>query len=182
LRKTYGWRQKQDWVSISQFGQGTGLRKQHLWRTQVRLIQRKIVTKNGYKISFNKDHSQWQPVTKSGYVTKNGYAVTKIGCEFVTKIGGHKRNYTKETNTKEIYIVRFDLFWAVWPKKEDKKKAKKAFLRIKPSDQLLQKMLEAIKQQKETKKWQEGYIPLPTTWLNGERWNDEVENEKQKWW
>lgn len=105
-RKTYSWHKKEDWISDSQLIEMTGLRKQHIWRTKQELIKRNIVTKNGYKIAFQKDYMLWVELPKMVTVTKNGYyeakdKVTKIGTE-VTKIGGHKRNYTKETYIKDI--------------------------------------------------------------------------------
>lgn len=68
---------------------------------------------------------------------------------------------------------KFDQFWSVYPRKTDRKKARAAFERIKPSDDLLQTMLSAINAW--SAKWtaEPQYIPHPTTWLNGERWNDE---------
>lgn len=67
---------------------------------------------------------------------------------------------------------KFDLFWSVYPRKTDRKKASAAFARIKPSDDLLQTMLSVIAAW--STKWtaEPQYIPHPTTWLNGERWND----------
>jgi len=104
-RKTYGWHKTEDWISGSQIMELTGLRKQHVWRTKKILIDRHIVTPNGYKISFQKDYTLWidSKVTKRGYhnkVTNSGISVTNRGTE-VTNRGGHKVNYTKETYTKE---------------------------------------------------------------------------------
>lgn len=92
FRKTYGWQKKEDRIPISQFIEATGLKKQHIWRTQQRLIQRNIVTKNGYKIGFQKDYTRWREVTKLGYVTKNGYKGNQIRLRKVTKNGGLKRH------------------------------------------------------------------------------------------
>ena len=67
----------------------------------------------------------------------------------------------------------FDTFWAKYPLKEDKKKSKEKFLRLPKA--LLETILSAIEENKtKNRKWIEGFIPHPTTWLNGERWNDEL--------
>lgn len=100
-RKTYGWHKKEDWVSDSQIVEMTGLKKQHVWRTKQALLKRNIVTKNGYKISFQKDYTRWRELPKMVTVTKSGNKVTKSGIE-VTKFGANKRNYTKETNTNVL--------------------------------------------------------------------------------
>jgi phage replication O-like protein O len=99
-RKTYGWHKKEDWISWSQLIEITGLRKQHIWRTKKSLQDRNIVTILGYKISFQKDYTQWRELPKLVTVTKSGTPVTKSGIK-VTRLGTHKVNYTKETITKE---------------------------------------------------------------------------------
>lgn len=107
-RKTWAWHKKEDWISVSQLVQMTRLYKSHISRTVKELIERGIVTKNGNKISFNKIYTQWKELPKlvtNKIVTKNGNGVTKIGHK-VTKIGGHKRNYTKETYTKENILSK----------------------------------------------------------------------------
>lgn len=109
-RKTYGWHKKEDWVADSQIVEMTGLKKQHVWRTKQCLLERNIVTKLGYKISFQKDYTRWKELPKKVTVTKSGNLVTKLGIGVtnsgieVTKNGANKRNYTKETNTKEILL------------------------------------------------------------------------------
>lgn len=79
----------------------------------------------------------------------------------------------KTTMTEE----QFEAFWSAYPKKEDKKKAKTKFLKLESS--LLPKILESIARNKiENRKWKEGYIKNPLTWINGENWNDEIETIK----
>ena len=123
-RKTYGWHKKEDVISNSQFVEATGIRKQHIWRIEQRLIQRKIVTKNGYKLRFNKHYKDWielpKMVTNSAKVnsdkhlpkvTKNGNRekVTNSGIG-VTKNGIHKdSSITKETIQKKTSIVKSPL-------------------------------------------------------------------------
>lgn len=73
----------------------------------------------------------------------------------------------------------FDTFWSAYPRKDNKVNSKKAFIKIKVDDELLSIMLKAIEIQKrcgqlnrETK-----FIPQPSSWLNGRRWEDEIEEE-----
>ena len=71
----------------------------------------------------------------------------------------------------------FDRFWSVYPRKEAKAKAKTAFEKIKPDEELLLKMIDAVEKQKKTDQWtRDGgqYIPHPATWLNQRRWEDEI--------
>lgn len=75
-------------------------------------------------------------------------------------------------HTKDAIAKKFDVFWAAYPKKTDRKKAFAAFTKINPSEDLLQTMLSGIAAW--SSKWiaEPQYTPHPTTWLNGERWND----------
>lgn len=71
----------------------------------------------------------------------------------------------------------FDRFWSVYPRKEAKAKAKVAFEKLKPDEELLLKMIDSVEKQKKTDQWtRDGgqYIPHPSTWLNQRRWEDEI--------
>lgn len=77
----------------------------------------------------------------------------------------------------------FNEFWKHYPKKTNKANAKKSFNKKCKSEEMLQTMIEAIEKQKDSKQWQEAngqYIPHPSTWLNGERWEDELEPAQEK--
>jgi hypothetical protein len=67
----------------------------------------------------------------------------------------------------------FDLFWKAYPKKVKKKDARKVWARLKPDEALRSKIHGALETQR--REWDaRKFIPDPTTWLNGERWEDEV--------
>lgn len=75
----------------------------------------------------------------------------------------------------DAVVVSFEDFWAVWPKRLAKKDALKAWLRVPVVAH--QKILRAVEGAKQTEQWlkEEGqYIPLPASWLRGERWEDEI--------
>lgn len=72
--------------------------------------------------------------------------------------------------------VLFDRFWAAYPRKEAKTKARKAWAKLAPDMALCRKMADALNVQKLSEQWQRDsgrYIPLPASWLNGRRWEDE---------
>lgn len=74
----------------------------------------------------------------------------------------------------------FQKFWVAYPKKIGKAKAKKIFKKLKMTDDLLDKIINALTKQKQSKQWlkENGeYIPHPSTWLNQERWEDVIEGE-----
>lgn len=92
-----------------------------------------------------------------------------------------KGNNTSINNN--IYSANFDKddaferFWSIYPRHTNKKKAYNSFVKKCTDETVLQKMLSAIVDQKETEQWQnEKFIPHPTTWLNGERWEDEIKS------
>lgn len=69
----------------------------------------------------------------------------------------------------------FDRFWAAYPRKTAKGKARVAFARAR-TKVTLERMLAALAWQREQTAWlQDGgrFIPHPATWLNQERWDDE---------
>lgn len=73
--------------------------------------------------------------------------------------------------------LSFEKFWEVYPRKVAKQNAYKWFLKHKPNEELLEKILTAIEKYKKTEQWQKDggqFVPHPTTWLNGKRWEDEI--------
>lgn len=71
----------------------------------------------------------------------------------------------------------FDLFWNAYPKKINKKGALNSFKKIKHLDKELSLILDAIERLKQSNDWIKNngqFIPYPATFLNQERWKDEV--------
>jgi len=91
-------------------------------------------------------------------------------------------NHKPITNNQE-YIDRFDVFWKQYPRKVAKPNALKAWLKIKPDDVVLKKMLDAINQQGLPSK-EIQFVPHPASWLNAKRWEDEIKVIPQQtdWW
>lgn len=92
---------------------------------------------------------------------------------------------TKTTNptTTNARSAGFDFagFWELWPDKRDRRHAEKAFVkaaqqRADPRVILigLQRQLPALELAKER-----GFCPHASTWLNGDRWTDELTIEKR---
>lgn len=73
----------------------------------------------------------------------------------------------------------FESFWKVYPRKVGKEKCRNWFKSHKPKEELVQKMIEAVEEQKKSKQWSDPqYIPHPYTWLNQGRWEDELTPSK----
>ena len=76
----------------------------------------------------------------------------------------------------------FQTFYDAYPKKQDKQRAKKIFLKLNPDEELFQRMMAALEAQKASYKassdWQQSgwkYFKMPSTWLYNARWEDEVQ-------
>ena len=83
-------------------------------------------------------------------------------------------------NDKETYTDLFETFWKEYPNKKAKPVALKSWDKIKNLDFDL--IMVALKKQKQTTDWNKDngqFIPMPATWINQERWNDEIK-EKSK--
>lgn len=71
----------------------------------------------------------------------------------------------------------FDQFWKLYPKKKSLKDAKKAWSKLKPNTELRQILITALGNQRLQHDWVKDngqYVPLASSWLNGEKWTDEV--------
>lgn len=72
---------------------------------------------------------------------------------------------------------RFDRFWRAYPRHTAKQNALKAFSKINPDEDMLAQMLAALERQKQSDQWTRdggAFVPHPATWLNQERWTDEL--------
>lgn len=89
-----------------------------------------------------------------------------------TNISCNENSGIEVLDQKEMW---FKSFWEIYPKHQDKKKAKQKFLKLCTNEKEYKAIMDGLRNvlpvwaKKDTK-----YIPMPTTWLNGERWNDEV--------
>ena len=78
------------------------------------------------------------------------------------------------TNTRKRAEECFESFWAAYPRKEGKQKARQAFEKVNVP---LETIMSAIEAQKKSPQWTKDggqFIPHPATWLNGKRWEDQV--------
>lgn len=72
----------------------------------------------------------------------------------------------------------FDQFYKAYPKKKAPRDAEQAWKKLSPSPDLQTTILVAIDRAKQSPDWQKDggqFIPYPASWLNGRRWEDEVQ-------
>lgn len=71
----------------------------------------------------------------------------------------------------------FGQFWSEYPNKTCKAKAKAKWEKLKVTPVLFDQIMSGLRRQCSSLAWTKDngqFVPHPTTWLNGERWNDEV--------
>lgn len=91
-----------------------------------------------------------------------------------------KSELIEENRTDKIrieqnkYTSEFEQFWSIYPKKIGKDAAFKSWKKLKPR---IDDVMFALSWQKESKKWLDGYITNPATYLNQGRWKDEPDQE-----
>lgn len=87
----------------------------------------------------------------------------------------------KSSKAEQLQLeADFNFFWTIYPKKQGKKEALKAYVKARKkasADELLSALREV--KQKDWRSRELQYIPHASTWLNQERWNDEVQEQKK---
>lgn len=83
-----------------------------------------------------------------------------------------------ESTARAVVPLRVDdgfgAFWAAYPVKKDKQAAERAWRKLGPDPPLQARMLEAIRTLAALDSdWRRGFVPHPTTFVNGRRWEDE---------
>lgn len=119
------------------------------------------------------------------YITIVKEVVTKMSVPYRQKCqGGMDKNVVDSTtsinttSTNEVHVQNeelFNEFWEKYPRKINKKKAKDKYVKS-VDEETHKKIIKDLEVRKNSNFWEdEQYIPHPTTYLNGERWNDEIE-------
>ena len=150
-------------------------------------INTEIIYKKGTKQVENRYiRIQKDPINEisNRYCQNEQDPIVEISNTPIDKISKDNNKYINNTinnkyELKEIYKERFFQFYELYPRKVKKKDTEKWFLKNKPNEELFNKIIEGLEKHLKSKQWKDKqYIPYPTTWLNGERWNDEVEIEE----
>lgn len=90
-------------------------------------------------------------------------------------LGAKDKDKVKDKDRVKDSVIAFDAFWSAYPNKVNKKKALQSWERISPDQALVGRIMAAVEAQKRSPGWvKDGgqFIPHPTTWLNGEKWED----------
>ena len=91
-------------------------------------------------------------------------------------LGDAKSNATSiRTEKKPEYCESFLTFWTAYPRREGKGKAEESWKKM-GCTAILAQILKAVEAAKTTEQWKKDngqFIPMPATWLNQKRWEDE---------
>lgn len=86
-----------------------------------------------------------------------------------TQMSGPSVRESLEVESKKENYSSFDDFWNVYPRREGKVDALKAWKALKPDAELLLRIIHNLSRYADTEK---RFIPLPATYLRGRRWED----------
>lgn len=91
-----------------------------------------------------------------------------------------KQSAIVETEAEKEKEYMFDEFYSLYPKKEAKGYAEKAYKKAIKAGVTHEEIIRGIKAYNEKirrESTERQYIPLPSTWLNGKRWEDKTEEK-----
>jgi hypothetical protein len=135
----------------------------------------KTVTESVTRFSMEKKHGEKTIYPPSFSSPNNSLSNTNENHQSQTQSSG--RTPPKRVNGSS---VGFERFYAAYPRKVAKREAIKAWDKVAPDDGLVERILDALERQKASwaaEKQERKFIPYPASWLNGQRWEDEVENK-----
>ena len=95
-----------------------------------------------------------------------------------TPISSSNSSISDKHEDKVVVEDYFDTFWREYPRKTGKGMARKSFAKALTKTSF-QNIMDALTRVKESEQWQKDggqFIPYPATWLNQERWDDEVQS------
>lgn len=100
-------------------------------------------------------------------------------CPTFVEVEGDKIRQDK--TRQEAVGLLFEEFYSKYPRKACKENAKRSFLRLSPSDEVFKVIMGALSAQAKSEQWTKEngkFIPYPSTWLNGKRWEDSLAGPK----
>ena len=154
------------------------LRNERLWheynRIQVLRVKKSTGGKKGMANRWAKEELQ----------DTNKTVITKLQDTNKTVITGNREQGTgnreaeSETENKTPIAPKgdtdsaFETWYSQYPNKIGRMAAERSWKKHKSKMPHVETMIEKLEEQKRSKKWQEGYIPNPSTYLNQGRWDD----------
>jgi len=137
-------------------------------------IKRKFVlTETGYaNIKMVEESNHKQSISK----IRRAAALTRYKCTANALQMQNKCTANGMQTDSSSSSSSFDTFWAAYPKKQGKGAAIKAWGKIRKPAETLALIMAALEWQRTSDQWRKDggqYIPMPSTYINGQRWLDE---------
>lgn len=96
------------------------------------------------------------------------------------RVNGDETPSDTDTDTeKKIGQSDFDRFWLTYPKKVKRKTTAEIWNRKRLDSKTGELIADVQRRLESDRRWREGFIPDPTTYLNQERWGDALEIVKR---
>lgn len=191
MRKTYGYRKKRDDISLSQLSQITGLDASNISKAINELAQMKVLLKRpgkyGQVLEVQKDFQSW----RSGCFNQPwSFRPEHPGCfdqstlVVLTKTKDNDQKTITNTSARPVgrvkttSSVRFGEFWSAYPKKTGRKPSLKKWT-DRNLDSIATKIIGNVRARVASGEWSNlQYVPNPLTYINQDRWDDEVTMNK----
>jgi len=81
----------------------------------------------------------------------------------------------KPTTLNRQQQARFDRWYPDYPNRQHRPEAEKAFAKLDPDDDLTATLISDTAARQQGRKWVDGYIELPASYLNKRVWEDTIE-------
>lgn len=145
----------------------------HNWIDSPKVIPRVLSDAN--KLKSNRIRKEIDTV-----LIPYGYRIDTVAVERREEKEKEREEENKPSASGDALMTRFATFWLAYPKKRSRGDAEKAWKRIKPNEQLHDRILHALEQAKTSADWLKDngqFIPHPATWLNAKGWEDELSTQ-----
>ncbi len=153
--------------------------------TEDRLKRNAGDIQNGFSI-LSENRLGESAISLTDTTTDTTTEITKERKEYKEKKESRKSNdllFTVEEKKKaDKELEMFNAFWKAYPKKQKRAVALKCWQKLKVDDELFAEIMAGMDRLKQSRQWREQdgkFIPMPSTFLNERRWEDEPEVDKQ---
>lgn len=143
--------------------------------------EKALIKENQNKSYSYADEDLTQPCIHDGYGMDTQLELNKLNrLNSLNKLN----NISAPETDAEVEIISqndswFTAFWKEYPKKKDKAQAYKAFSKVCKTEETYNAIMTGLINQ--IPLWPDyQYIPYPSSWLNGKRWEDDLSKDKQK--
>jgi phage replication O-like protein O len=179
VRKTYGYGKKTDDISLSQLAQMTGVDRSNVSRAINDLAAAGVLSKRqgryGQVLGLDKNYQKWAVAKSATRCQNDNRAVAKTTTELLPKQQPQKT--TPKDNSKRSPVY-FDEFWSAYPKKTGRKPSLKKWT-DRNLDSIATKIIDNVQARVASGEWNNvQYVPNPLTYINQDRWDDEVTMNK----